>query len=179
MELQNFVVRSYTDNRRNCRWQENFHEKQNFVSSRKWKKRIIVSTLYVPDVPTAEGNVAGPGQHQRRGVVQAPGQLTAEDAQVQWQTNPVNCPFLSIVISLCLPQKNRPPCSKRACIMMYTCVLCNAVMVYFQRLFTLTYMTYELGRQWLLYTGTVSADFREVARVRCSLLCFCLHTMFS
>jgi hypothetical protein len=49
----------------------------------KMKKRIFVSTLCVPDVPTAEGNVAGPGQHQRRGVVQAPGQLTAEDAQVQ------------------------------------------------------------------------------------------------
>jgi|LakMenE18May11ns_1017448.scaffolds.fasta_scaffold8674477_1 hypothetical protein len=47
------------------------------------EKRIFISTLCVPDVPPAEGNVAGPGQHQRRGMVQAPGQLTAEDAQVQ------------------------------------------------------------------------------------------------
>jgi hypothetical protein len=52
------------------------------VSSRKWKKINSVQP-HVPDVPAAEGNVAGPGQHQRGGVVQAPGQLTAEDAQVQ------------------------------------------------------------------------------------------------
>ncbi len=60
-----------------------FSQKQKFRFFAKIEKRIFVTTLCVPDVSTAEGNVAGTGQHQRRGVVQAPGQLTAEDAQVQ------------------------------------------------------------------------------------------------
>ncbi len=60
-----------------------FSRKTKFRFFAKMGKIIFVPSQCVPDVPAAEGHVAGPGQHQRRGVVQAPGQLAAEDAQVQ------------------------------------------------------------------------------------------------